>query len=231
MFNKEKGNDIMKKYTQEDLDGFKIVVGSKIFPSGDYTEIKEFGDNCKFSNSCEFGNGCRFENSCNFGNSCTFGNDCRFDECCELGSGCNLGDDCEFCDSCKLGSGCRIGNHCVLGNDCGFGYDCEFGDYCNFGNNCKFEELCQFKKSCNYEDNSVVNGRFMSFKNIGSKNREAYLYIDKNEKLFLRAGCFFGCLEEFNQHCVRMKVSQNTRDEYLYIFESAKNIFEIRNRK
>ncbi len=42
----------MKKYTQEEFDAFETdEYGYKICPTGDYTEIKSFGERC----SCEFG--------------------------------------------------------------------------------------------------------------------------------------------------------------------------------
>ena len=151
----------MKKYTQEEFEGFDIVDGFKLCPKGDYTEIKEFGNDCKFSNFCEFGG------------------------------------------------------------------DCEFGDGCEFGDDCKFGECCNYGDNCNYEDGAIVNGRFIHFGNIGTNNEETYLYIDGNKKLFLRAGCFFGDLNEFKEYCEVEKVSNKIIKQYLLLFKTGKEYFEI----
>ena len=46
----------MKVYTEKDLEGFeRDDLGRLICPSGDYTQIKGFGE------CCSFGEGCRFE--------------------------------------------------------------------------------------------------------------------------------------------------------------------------
>ncbi len=42
----------------------------------------------------------------------------------------------------------------------------------------------------------------MQVGNIGSKHRTAYFYIDKNGTMFVRAGCWFGKLNDFK---VRVK--------------------------
>lgn len=41
----------MKKYTQSDFDNFEVDKnGYKICPSGDYTQISDFGEGCSFEN-------------------------------------------------------------------------------------------------------------------------------------------------------------------------------------
>ena len=42
----------MKKYTQQDFDNFEIVDGYRQCPTGDYTEIKSFGEQCRFGECC-----------------------------------------------------------------------------------------------------------------------------------------------------------------------------------
>ena len=217
-----KGNDIVKKYTQEEFIEFefKVSEGFKICPTGDYTAIKEFDFRCKFGNSCKFRKDCSFSD-CRFGNGCEFGNSCNFDYVCKFGY------NCKFCERCKFGDGCELGDYCEFGDECKFGHSCEFGADCTFGDICKFDEYCIFVTSCNYEDGKVVHGEFICFKNIGSNNREAYLYIDENKKLFLRAGCFFGDLEELNKHYKTEKTSSKITKQYLLLFETGKKFFEI----
>lgn len=53
----------MKKYTQADFDTFEVdKVGRKICPTGDYTAIKGFGEQCIFGEWCSFSKGCSYEN-------------------------------------------------------------------------------------------------------------------------------------------------------------------------
>ena len=241
----------MKKYTQDEFIDFEVVNGQRICPTGDYTEIKEFGnmfgvycefgdccrfgnscnfsDRCSFSDRCEFGSGCKFDYGCKFGD-CKIGSNCEFGDYCKFDDHCKFGDDCKFSDDCKFGDYCTHGERCNIGNRCKLGHQCNLGRYCKFGACCVFGERCKYGAGCNYEDGLVVNGEFICFKNIGSENREVYLYINENKKLFLRAGCFFGDLENFEEHCDHKLVSTEIRDEYLCIFESAKNIFEVRSR-
>ena len=48
----------MKKYTQADFDNFEVdKFGRKICPTGDYTAIKSFGEQCSFGERCSYENG------------------------------------------------------------------------------------------------------------------------------------------------------------------------------
>lgn len=61
----------MKKYTQAEFDAIPVDgFGIKRCPTGDYTEIREFGSNCRFGARCRFGAGCRFGARCRFGAQC-----------------------------------------------------------------------------------------------------------------------------------------------------------------
>ena len=65
----------MKKYTQSDFDNFEVDEnGYKICPSGDYTQISDFGAVCSFGARCRFGEGCRFGAGCSFDEKCSFEN-------------------------------------------------------------------------------------------------------------------------------------------------------------
>ena len=82
----------MKVYTEKDLEGFeRDDFGWLICPSGDYTQIKSFGEMCIFSAWCSFGEGCRFGERCRLGRWGSFGEGCRFGECCSFGEGCSFG--------------------------------------------------------------------------------------------------------------------------------------------
>lgn len=64
----------MKKYTQEEFDAIeRDEYGIKNCPTGDYTAIKIFGEECIFGALCRFGEECSFGEWCSFGERCRFG--------------------------------------------------------------------------------------------------------------------------------------------------------------
>ena len=62
----------MKKYTQADFDAFEVIDGIKQCPSGDYSDIRVFGEDCSFGEQCSFGACCSFGEDCSFGKGCSF---------------------------------------------------------------------------------------------------------------------------------------------------------------
>ena len=62
----------MKKYTQADFDAFEVIDGIKQCPSGDYSDIQIFGEDCSFGERCSFGKWCSFGEDCSFGEECSF---------------------------------------------------------------------------------------------------------------------------------------------------------------
>ena len=56
----------MKKYTQADFDAFEVIDGIKQCPSGDYSDIRVFGESCSFGAWCSFGACCSFGERCSF---------------------------------------------------------------------------------------------------------------------------------------------------------------------
>ena len=106
----------MKKYTQEDFEGFEVVDGRRICPSGDYTNIKHFFEECSFGRGCSFGEWCYFGRGCSFGEWCSFGRGCSFGEWCYFGEACSFDRGCliigiEFKNRTVL-SVSSIGEHC-----------------------------------------------------------------------------------------------------------------------
>ena len=141
----------MKKYTQEEFDNFeRDEYGRKICPTGDYTDIKAFGERCSFSAWCSFGEWC------NFGAGCSFGAGCGF------------------------GAGCSFGERCRFGLRCHFGEGCSFGERCHFGEGCSFGEWCSFEMYCNFENGRVANGIYFACDRIGSEKRKTYFFKGDN---------------------------------------------------
>ena len=127
----------MRKYTISDLDAFeRDEQGWLIFPTGDYTEIKEFPEKCSFDRGCIFG------------------------------------------------------AWCIFGENCRFGKNCKFGGYCSFG------EWCTFGEGCSHE--GLTNSIYVAVDRIGSELRKTY-FFKAEEGYFVRAGCFFGTLDEFKK--------------------------------
>ena len=92
----------VKKYTQADFDAFEVIDGIKQCPSGDYSDIRVFGEYCSFSEWCSFGKWCYFGESCSFEEKCFFGERCSFE-----GKGEYIGD---YPFLAFVGFGSRIGS-------------------------------------------------------------------------------------------------------------------------
>ena len=86
----------MKKFTQAEFERFEVVDDFKVCPTGDYTDIKAFGECCSFGKSCSFGECCSFGKYCSFSECCSFGEHCNFGEWCNFGEYCSFGECCSF---------------------------------------------------------------------------------------------------------------------------------------
>lgn len=63
----------MKRYTQAEFDAFeRDEKGIKYCPTGDYSQIENFGRLCNFGKCCRFGKYCCFGERCSFGERCNF---------------------------------------------------------------------------------------------------------------------------------------------------------------
>ena len=70
----------MKVYTIQDMENFeRDEYGRLICPSGDYSQIKEFGEWCSCGKWCSFGKCCSFGEWCSFGECCNLENNLRFE--------------------------------------------------------------------------------------------------------------------------------------------------------
>lgn len=124
----------------------------------------------KFPKKCSFGEQSSFGEMCVFGEGCSFGRYCSFGEMCVFGKCSNFGDVCSF------------GEGSCFGGRCKFSKQCSFGEYCCFGHNCSHEGL--------------TNSIYVAVDRIGIELRKAY-FFKAEEGYFVRAGCFFGTLDEF----------------------------------
>jgi len=100
----------MKKYTQGEFNAFPVVDGCKQCSTGDYTEIKVFGEWCSFGERCSFGEQCSFGERCSFENNKKFKPGIPFIRVNNIGS---RGDGCQifnFTDGLYVRCGCWAGS-------------------------------------------------------------------------------------------------------------------------
>lgn len=199
---------MMKKYTAKDLETFqRDEYGWLICPSGDYTAIKTFPEKCNFGMRCSFGRRCRFGKWSRFSEWSDFGHECVFGEGCIFGASCSFGEMCVFGKCSNFGVFCSFGEMCAFGICSNFGDVCSFGEgscfggRCNFGKQCSFGEYCCFGHNCSHE--GLTNSIYMAVDKIGIELRKTY-FFKAEEGYFVRAGCFFGTLDEFKNKVHKM---------------------------
>lgn len=201
----------MKIYTQEDVNSFdRDESGRLVFPMGDYSQIRRFGERCSFDAYCRFGERCRF------GEGCRFGEWCCFEEGCSFGAWCSFGERCSICEGCNFGAVCS------------FGDECSFGECCSFGAKCSFGERCDFDADCSFEDGRVKNGEYFACDRIGSKRRKIYFFRDGDGEMYVRARYWFSSLDAFVERVKEAHGGTKYKKEYLAAVELAKIVLEVK---
>ena len=191
----------MKIYTIEDLKTFeRDENGRLICPSGDYSQIKKFGEKCSFGDGSVFGDWSVFGVGSVFGKWCDFGLNCSFSAGCIFGAGCNFG------------AGCDFGNGSAFGEGSSFSVGCYFGQGCRFENNVKFESM------------SETTLRFLKIDRIGSRLGCTYFFKTATD-IYVRCGCFFGTIADFERQ-VNETYARNKkyRKEYLETIKYVKAV-------
>lgn len=77
---------------------------------------------------------------------------------------------------------------CIFEKGSNFIMRSSFGALCGFGDGCSFGELCSHE--------GLTNSIYVAVDRIGSELRKTY-FFKANEGYFVRAGCFFGTIDEF----------------------------------
>ena len=137
----------MKRYTQQDLDNFEVVDGVRQCPSGDYTSIRVFNEQCSFAEGCSFAAWCRFAEACSFAEECSFAAWCSFAERCSFAAWCS------------------------------FAERCSFAKECSFAEACSFAAWCRFAERCNIGGHTLKHSYVISVSGIGEYKRTLYLWI------------------------------------------------------
>ena len=195
----------MKKYTQADFDAFEVIDGIKQCPSGDYSDIQVFGEDCSF------GKWCSFSESCSFGDWCSFG------VCCSFGKGCSFGEGCSFGGCCFFGKGCSFGKGCFFGKWCSFSESCSFGDWCSFGVCCSFEEKGEY----------IGDYPFLAFVGFGSRIGSKVYFFNLQDGIYVRCGCWLSDIAGFRE---RVK-EKNADAMYLDLCDLVERKFDRKNSK
>lgn len=93
-----------------------------------------------------------------------------------------------------------------------FGEECSFDRGCSFGAWSRFGELSSFGDGSSHE--GLTNSIYVAVDRIGSEMRKTYFFKAK-EGYFVRAGCFFGTLDEFKAQVY--KTHRGTIHEQTYL--------------
>jgi hypothetical protein len=107
----------------------------------------------------------------------------------------------------------------AFGEWCSFGKGCSFGEGCGFGEGCSFGEWCGFGEGCSHE--GLTNSTYFACDRIGSEKRKTYFFRSE-EGLFVRAGCFFGTMKEFENRVKEVHKSTKYEKEYMAAIMLAK---------
>lgn len=78
---------------------------------------------------------------------------------------------------------------------------------------------------CSFENERVKNGTYFACDKIGSEKRKTYFFKGDNG-YFVRAGCFFGTLDEFVERVKKVHAETKFEREYLAAVELAKIVLE-----
>lgn len=213
---------MMKKYTEKDLETFeRNERGWLICPSGDYTAIRTFPE------KCIFGKRCNFRRRSNFGVMCSFGDGCTFGEMCNFDAWNGFGDWCNFSAGCNFGAWSSFGKRNIFSGAM-FGACSSFGKWCNFGEKCNFGELSRFGEKCSHE--GLTNSIYVAIDRIGSELRKTY-FFKAEEGYFVRAGCFFGTIDEFKTKVHKTHFGTIHETTYLMACELAVKLLDSRWKK
>ena len=140
-----------------------------------------------------------------------------FPEKCIFGKGCNFGRRSNF------GVMCGFGDGCTFGEMCGFGAWCTFGEASYFGQECSFGEGCSFGELCSHE--GLTNSIYVAVDRIGSGLQKTY-FFKAEEGYFVRAGWFFGTIDEFKEQVHKTHFGTIHETTYLMACELAVKLLD-----
>ena len=105
---------------------------------------------------------------------------------------------------------------------------CPTGDYTavkSFEKWCSFGEQCSFGEWCSFEKWRIKNSDYFACDRIGSEKRKTY-FFKSDGGYFVRAGFFFGTLDDFVALVKVVHAGTKLEREYLAAAELAKIVLE-----
>lgn len=226
----------MQKYTLDEFNALPRLENGIIHcTAGDYSAIKVFPNSCKFEGGSIFGKYAQFGCHAHFGPGCKFGFGSTFAQFADFDDKCEFADACIFTDGADFENGCTFGVECVFSKYTTFGNDTTFGTYCSFGAKCVFGTRCTFGQGCEFGDDCVAlppcsheglhNSYYFAAKRIGPRAQTVYFY-NSDEGFYVRAGRFFGPLDEFVSKVKKTHAGTKFEAEYLQAAELAKIVLQ-----
>lgn len=89
--------------------------------------------------------------------------------------------------------------------------DTEFGELCIFGAGAKFDDGCNIE--CNFFENLETPAvKVVKIGYIGRRNDSTYFFQTAGQGIYVRCGCFFGSLKEFE---AQVKETHRENKQYL----------------
>ena len=120
-----------------------------------------------------------------------------------FGDGVKFGCATEFGNYAKFGCATEFGNYAEFGNMAKFGSDAVFGDLARFGDASEFGNRAKFGCGMKIAGRFMIEGieaiKIMSLANIDGSGRKLTIIIGSDFTAYIRAGCFFGTVEEFSE--------------------------------
>lgn len=139
----------------------------------------------------------------------------------------------------EFGRGSEFGDYSEFGSCSKFDDNSEFGRGSEFGKGCEFLGRSKFGKSCEFDSRSNLVGHFfenletpavkvVKIDHIGSRHGCTYFFQTAGQGIYVRCGCFFGSLKEFEAQVKEThKDNKQYPAEYLGAIKYIKSIMPI----
>lgn len=98
----------------------------------------------------------------------------------------------------------------------------EFPDWCSFGEGCRFGVGCSFE--------GLHNCSFVATDRIGSRSGKTY-FFKADEGFYVRCGCFFGTIENFESRVKEVHAGTKHERDYLAAIAFAKVVLDYKKRR
>ena len=188
-------------------------------------EAKSYSEtliNCKGCTNCTNCEYCRHCTNCRYCTGCKDCTNCRHCKGCTDCEYCTNCEDCTNCKDCGHCKGCRKCANCINCRDC---KDCPYCTDCEDCIACASCKGCIGCRYCEYLRLITSQPQIYTTNKIGSrKSRTIFIYSEK--QLFVRCGCFWGTLAEFESAVEKTHGSNKYAVVYRKEIAKVKILFE-----